>query len=113
MRSKVLMAAVMISFILVGSGILQAANENASFGTQAGKVARELKDRADENYATGAEKVKETERKMSAQAQDALKTLQQQWDEFSRKFQVSAQQLSQQIQRQWEDFNKSFNQPKQ
>lgn len=84
-----------------------------SLGSQAGETARQLKDAAAAEYATGSVKVKETSDKMKTEAQKTLDSLQVQWDQFSKQLQSSAQQLQQQLQKQWEDFNKALNQPKQ
>lgn len=111
MKCKTLMAFLMAMFFLAAAGY--AAEDQTSLGTQAGESARELKDKADQNYAVASAKVTEATKKVEAETQDALKTLQQQMDSLSKQLQVSTQQLSQQLQKQWEDFQKSFNQPKQ
>lgn len=116
------------SMLLVGAGIVVAAQEDASLdappsppnledqdasqslGGQAGEAARELKETAGANYAVASAKVAETSQKVEAEAKDAFQSLREQWDALSKQVQESAKQLSGQVQKQWEDFNKSFNQ---
>jgi hypothetical protein len=112
--------AVMFVMMLVFTGINYAANDKTSLGTQsvpqslggqAGEVARELKDTADESLSTGAAKVTETSQKVETEAQETLKILRQQWDALAKQLQEKTQQIQKQLAQQWQDFNKSFNQP--
>lgn len=120
MEKKILTVIFVMVFVMVGMSYAaddptslgdQAASE--SLGGQAGEAVRELKDTADENYATGMTKVGEASRKMEADARDTLKTLQEQWNILAQQLQEKTKKIQTQLQQQWRDFNKSFNQPKQ
>lgn len=102
--------AILLAVLWILAGTSYAVEDQSSLGTQAGEAARQLKNSADETYAIGTLKVKETEEMARDKAQDVFRTLQEQWDSLSLQLQKSTQQMSQQFQKQLEDFQKSFNQ---
>jgi hypothetical protein len=103
------LAGVLFLMTLVPTGIGHAADEKASLGTQAGEVARELKDTAGESLSTGAMKVAESSKKVEAEVQQTAQTLQQQWDVLAKQLQEKTQQMQKELAQQWQDFNKSLN----
>ncbi|MFH1799334.1 MAG: hypothetical protein ABH891_00610 [Candidatus Omnitrophota bacterium] len=119
---KYKLVAFTVAMIFAVAGMVYAADEQASLGTQAapqslgrqaGEVARELKDTAGEGLSTGAIKVAESSKKVEAEVQETVKTLQQQWDALAKQLQEKTQQIQKELAQQWQDFNKSFNkQPK-
>ena len=109
MKIKMIVIAFTILLFLAGSSF--GADDQASFGTQAGEAARELSGTANETISTGAAKVAESTQKVQTEAEETLKTLREQWDAFTKQLQEKTQQLQKQLQQQWQDFNKSFNQP--
>lgn len=109
MKYKILAAIMAMTLIVPNGGISSVADDQTSLGTEAGTAARQLKNKADEGYATGSAKVAEAQKKMEAEVQGVFQNLQQQWNVISQQAQTSAAQLSKQIQKQWDDFKKSFN----
>ena len=99
----------MLAMMFVLAGMSDAAEDSTSLGASAGTAAREVKNTADESYATGMLKVGDASRKMEADARDAFKTLREQWDVLARQLQEKTQQIQKQLDQQWQDFQKSFN----
>lgn len=109
MKYKRSAAMFLMMFVLAGSS--HAADDQTSFGTQAGEAARELRGTASESYAVTSAKVAETAKKVEAEAQDTIQTLQKQWEALAKQLQEKTAQISTQLQKQAKDFNESFNKP--